>query len=277
MRPNDIVLPEDGKPRDLTIFDGPATFGRMPPELALLFDSNPKIPNIRDLVDVFRFIPRWDDSMSSQVLAMENADLRISVISAQPRDGQSTATLGRLPPHTHAPTACGQGEKRRLPFVSAESRGWPMEAALGVLNEAAAAQDKVSLMLVMLSEGIGVTTRIPENAGNQALDLGIPIYPIVTNYKKHIRSWNLPRNHFRMQQFAALGKMTGGRSMDAPEVDAATFHKILETVKNDALSQYVVGFVPSSGDGAPKAHRLDIKLTSKSGRELEGGMRRATY
>jgi hypothetical protein len=80
-----------------------------------------------------------------------------------------------------------------------------------------------------------------------------------------------------MHQFGALGKMTGGRALDYPEIDAAALRKILETVKNDGLSQYVVGFVPPSASGTPKEHKLEIRLASKSGRALEGGKRRATY
>jgi hypothetical protein len=80
-----------------------------------------------------------------------------------------------------------------------------------------------------------------------------------------------------MQQFEALGKMTGGRAAEYPEIDAATLSRILQSVKNDGLSQYVVGFAPSSGSAAPREHHLEIKLASKSGRALEGGKRRATY
>src|SRR5579871_1657175 len=64
---------------------------------------------------------------------------------------------------------------RRATF-SNERRGW-MEAAIGVRNDVAAAQDKVSRVMVMFSEGIGATTTLPEDIGVRALDLGIPIYP----------------------------------------------------------------------------------------------------
>ena len=40
-------------------------------------------------------------------------------------------------------------------FISNEHRGWPMEAAIGVLNDVAGAQNKVSRVMVMFSEGIG--------------------------------------------------------------------------------------------------------------------------
>ena len=92
----------------------------------------------------------------------------------------------------------------------------------------------------------------------------------------HVHSgW--PRNLFRMLQFAALGKMTGGRALDYREIDAAALRTILQTVKSDGLSQYVVGFVPPDGNGEPKEHKLQIKLASKSSGSLEGGVRRAVY
>jgi hypothetical protein len=43
LKPADVVLLEDGKPREFTIFDSPATLGRMPLELVILFDTNPRI------------------------------------------------------------------------------------------------------------------------------------------------------------------------------------------------------------------------------------------
>lgn len=307
LKPADVVLLEDGKPRDFTIFDSPATQGRMPLELVLLFDANPKIQYFWDPADVFRFIPKWDEAMSRAVLAKESADIRISVYSC------SGQTLRRLSPATTDARQLPDAFRRILkpefrkaapddnviplslpvrresvgpgvftkdfvtsPFVSAEDRGWPMEAAIAALNDVAAAQDKVARVLVMFSEGIGATTTIPEDVGNGALDLGIPIYPIVTNYKNHIQS-SWPRNLFRMRQFAALGKMTGGRAAEYTEIDAAALRRILESVIGDGLSQYVVGFVPQSEGGTPKEHKLEIRLVSTAGRALEGGMRRATY
>src|SRR5580704_17276262 len=73
------------------------------------------------------------------------------------------------------------------------------ERAVG-LNDVAAAQDKVSRVMVMFSEGIGATTTLPEDIGVHALYLGIPIYPVATNYQHHIRS-AYPRNLWRMHHF----------------------------------------------------------------------------
>jgi hypothetical protein len=307
LKKSDVVLLEDGKPREFTIFDSPATQGRMPLELVLLFDANSPIDYFWDPVEVFRFIPEWKEEMSREILTKDTADIRVSIyrcagqtlypmLSASTDARLLTDTVrGILLPDWRAPGRGGEpitlhlpSERRRVgtpgaftndyptsPFVSQEQRGWPMEAALSVLNEMAATQDKVARLMVMFSEGIGATTTIPEDIGNQALELGIPIYPIATNYLGHITSkW--PRNLFRMHEFRALGKMTGGRDTEFQQVNAATLLKILEEVKTHGLSEYVVGFVPAAND-RPRGHRLEIKLASKSKANMEGGKRRAIY
>ncbi|HEX3877785.1 MAG TPA: hypothetical protein VHW24_12415, partial [Bryobacteraceae bacterium] len=53
-------------------------------------------------------------------------------------------------------------------------------------------------VMVMFSEGIGATTTLPGDIGVHALDLGIPIYPVATNYQRHIYS-AFPRNLWCMQ------------------------------------------------------------------------------
>jgi hypothetical protein len=304
---SDVILLEDGKRRPFTVFDSPASQGRMPIELALLFDANPKINYMWDPEDVFRFIPQWNEERSREIFSAVKADVRISVYRC------SEKTLERLmpaaadplrvlavfrslltPPGSPAPR--GEDIPLALPpqrnkvghgpftqdfptsyFVSAEHRGWPMEAAIATLNDLAAAQDKVSRVLVMFSEGIGATTTIPEDIGNHALDLGIPIYPIATNYRNHIQHSRYPRNYFRMQQFKALGKMTGGQAMEYTAIDAQQLSDILASIRNNALAQYVVGFSPSSASSDRKEHRLEIKLVSKSAGAVEGGKRRAIY
>jgi hypothetical protein len=162
------------------------------------------------------------------------------------------------------------------PFISAQQRGWPLEAAIGVLNEVSAAQDKVARVLIMFSEGIGATTTIPEDVAYHALDLGIPIYPIATNFKDHVQP-DYPRNFFRMHQFEAVGKMTGGRAEELTSIDAGTLQRIVDGVKSDGVAQYVVGFSPAAHSGSPKQHNLEIQLHSTTAGAVEGGKRRAVY
>ncbi|HMD48705.1 MAG TPA: hypothetical protein VKG79_06395 [Bryobacteraceae bacterium] len=304
LRAGDVTLFEDGKPRPFTIFDSPATQGRMPLELVLLFDVNPKIPYFWDPADVFRFIPSWEEAMSRLLLERQDADVRICVYATAgqklyrltggttdarvvTRDfrellnasfvTEAGADIPLALPPTRDKVGYGPftGDYQTSYFLSNEHRGWPMEAAIGVLNDVAAAQDKVARVMVMFSEGIGATTTLPEDIGVHALDLGIPIYPVATNYQNHIyRAY--PRNLWRMQQFEALAKLTGGRTVEFASIDALLLLKILSAFKADALAQYVIGFEPDS-NASPKRHNLEVKVVKKSSGSLEGGKRRAVY
>ena len=306
---SDVVLLEDGQPRPFTIFDTPTSQGRLPVELALLFDTTPKIGGLWDPRDVFRFIPQWDDNLSGAILqtATDQVEIRISVYhtfgqklyrmarpttdphvmttalkslllrtSAKPEPG-AVISLSLPPRRERVKPGPFTNEYVTSPFAGGESRGWTMEAAIGLLNEVSTAQDSVARVLVMFSEGIGAATTAPEDIGNQALDLGIPIYPIATNYQDQITPDRFPRNYFRMQEFKALGQMTGGRAFEYPNIDAKRLRAILDGVVSDARAQYVVGFAPASGEDATHQHRLEINLSSKSGGTIQGGKRRAVY
>jgi hypothetical protein len=304
LKAGDVTLFEDGKPRPFTIFDSPATQGRIPLELVLLFDVNPAIPYFWDPADVFRFPPRWDESMTSQLLEKQDADVRICVYATTGQklfrltgatadarvvthdfrgllNGSFVTEAGADLPITLPPKrdSVGYGpftqDYQTSYFLSNEQRGWPMEAAIGVLNDVAAAQDRVSRVMVMFSEGIGATTTLPEDIGVHALDLGIPIYPVATNYQHHIYN-AYPRNLWRMQQFEGLGKLTGGRSVEHAWIDAPLLLKILDSFKADALAQYVIGFVPDS-NASSQRHNLEVRVVKKSSGSVEGGKRRAAY
>jgi VWFA-related protein len=309
LKQSDVTLLEDGKPRPFTIFDTPTSQTRMPVELVLLFDTTPKIEPLWDPDDVFHFISQWDDGQSLAILqpTKDQAEVRVSVYQTfrQELDRMTRPTtdphaltvalqtlLGPLPfqpePGAKIALTLPPGRERvepgpftneyvTSPFFGGGHRGWTMEAAIGLLNEVSAAQDRVARVLVMFSEGIGATTTIPEDIGNRALDLGIPIYPIATDYKHRINRFQFPRNYFRMQEFEALGKMTGGRAFEYTAIDAKTLRAILDSVVTDALAQYVVGFVPASGEDARRQHQLEIRLSSKSAGMIEGGKRRAVY
>ena len=304
LKADDVTLFEDGKPRQFTIFDSPSTAGRMPLELVLLFDVNPAIPYFWDPTDVFRFIPTWEVSMTRQLLEKQDADVRISIyattgqklyrLTGATTDAlvvtrsfhgllktrfmaeSGTDILLTLPPKRDTVTDSRFTEDYQTSnFVSNENRGWPMEAAIGVLNDVAAAQDKVSRVMVMFSEGIGATTTLPQDIGVHALDLGIPIYPVATNYQRHIVA-GYPRNLWRMRNFKDLGALTGGRAVEHPSIDAPLLLNLLESFKADALAQYVIGFVPNS-NASPERHDLEVRVTKKSRGSVEGGKRKAIY
>jgi hypothetical protein len=311
LKQSDIVLLEDGKPREFTIFDVPSGADRMPVELVLLFDVNPPAGRLWDAAGAFPFVSQWSEPMSRTVLQAGGADVRVSVyrcfgqrlyrstsatadagavtralrgllgpLPPQPEPG--TVTELRLPPRRNRVDPAGSytNDYVTSKFLQAQHRGWTLEAAIGLLNEMSVPGDRVSRVLVMFAEGISATTTVPEDVGNQALDLGIPIYPVATNYKGNITR-RVPRNLFRMHQFEALGQMTGGRAVEYKLIDAAMLQKILTDVRGHALEQYVVGFAPGS-NGEPVQHNLEVRLAVAEKKQpgkttIEGGKRRAVY
>jgi hypothetical protein len=168
------------------------------------------------------------------------------------------------------------------------NREWPLEAAIGALKDSAASPQRVMRMLVLFSLGISGTTSVPEDVAELALSLGIPVYPVL----KHSKVTRLtPPGFWRRTgandlfeiELGRLGKLTGGHSfIPSPDDNdgalvARTLRAILNSVRNEALSEYVVGFAPPAASGAPQKHNLEIKLTPKSGRQLTGGKRQAIY
>ena len=312
LRQSDVILLEDGKPRPFTIFDTPTSQTRLPVELVLLFDTTPKIAALWDPANVFRFISQWDDEQSRAALqpTINKAEVQISVyqtfgrqvdrmtrptadphaltsalhslmgpLPARPEPGSRIALT--LPPGRMAVSGGGYTDEAYVtsPFIGGDKRGWTMEAAIGLLNEVSAAQDSVTRILVMFSEGIGATTTVPEDIGNRALDLMqdshlSDCYRLLPAHSINYNSF--PRNYFRMQEFEALGKMTGGRAAEYEAIDARTLRTIVDAVVTDALEQFVVGFAPVSGEDG-RNHQLEVKLSSKSIGTIEGGKRRAVY
>jgi hypothetical protein len=303
---SDVVLLEDGRPREFSIFDVPSGTDRMPVELVLLFDANPQAGELWNPADVYEFVKQWNDSMSAALLQSGGADVRVSVYrcagqklyrstpATSDRATLTEALRGVLTPLPSKPEP-GSVTELTLPpkrgkvdlkssytdnyvtsnFAWAENRGWALEAAIGLMDAMSAPGDRVSRVLVIFGEGIGATTTIPEDVGEHALDLGIPIYPVAINYEGLITQF-YPRNQFRMRQFEALGKMTGGRAVEYETIDATLLQKILNEVKGHVLEQYVVGFAPDS-HAAPSQHTLEVRAAAPASATIEGGKRRAVY
>jgi hypothetical protein len=79
-----------------------------------------------------------------------------------------------------------------------------------------------------------------------------------------------------MVRFGSVGELTGGESLYPSRIDAGVVSDILNVIRDQGLSQYVVGFAPASS-GRQRTHRLEIKLKSKVTGKLRGGERTAVY
>jgi hypothetical protein len=79
LQASDVVLLEDGVLRSFTVFDSPATEGRIPLDLVLLFDSNPAFEPLWDPAGVYRFAGHWENHLWDPIFNRQDADVRISI------------------------------------------------------------------------------------------------------------------------------------------------------------------------------------------------------
>ncbi len=79
-----------------------------------------------------------------------------------------------------------------------------------------------------------------------------------------------------MQRFEALGEITGGGAVEYASVDAPLLISFLNSLKADALAQYVIGFVPDTNT-SPERHNLKVRIAKRSSGSVRGGERRAVY
>ena len=114
-------------------------------------------------------------------------------------------------------------------------------------------------------------------------EFGIPIYPVVLGHADLAArkaggqlGWPEMAEMF-MADFASLAELTGGRSFDPPVIDVAVVRQILAAMAGQVLCEYVVGFQPEQSPGAPRRHRIQVKLRSKDLGTLEGGFRTVTH
>jgi len=343
---DDVVLLEDGKPRDFTVFEGPG--GRRPPlELVLLFDTTTIPPPESKIVvrmthwdrkATYDFTNHWGDAESRAVLEKNGADVRVSVyhfdhqqlqrLCPSTKDPQTlTSAIHRLP----EPMPANEGialqvpkDRRAMPGFDSKVLNWPLswtlEAAIETLNDSNTAPANAIRALVVFSETTGPTTTQPQDAADAAVALGIRVYPVVLDYDAYVQrpfatgiarggksltpeatpmsreAAGMPQfdpmatsgiasspvqtagnlSVVPMVRFGSLGQLTGGGSLYPSRMDAETVNHILDIVRDEGLSQYVVGFVPPPS-ARQRTHNLEVKLKSKSSDKLASGKRTAVY
>jgi hypothetical protein len=360
LKREDVLLHEDGKPRDFSIFEAPATRHLSHLELVLLFDTTTlsevesqshKNYSRWNRQATYDFTGHWGDVESRALLQDGLADVRISVYRFDHRSLQrlcrSTSDPGTLTNAIHRlpePIPAGEAIPLRLPPKrqtyedAARERGlkgdpknpsvfipsWSMEAVIDTLRDSAAAPDNGIRVLVAFSQGAGPTTTQTHDAADQAIALGIPVFPVVLDFYKYYRTpvaatgrtagggegvhtfppvaatappggggvstpptpsgacvtpdgrgtcygLTLP-----LEKMWNVGALTGGRGFYPYSIDEGVVSSILKLIRNESLSQYVVGFVPPA-PGRRKKHNLEIRLQSKSSGKLRGGKKTAVY
>jgi hypothetical protein len=147
LKAGDVVLLEDGHPRDFAIFEGSDTQSRTPVELVLLFDTTIRPWGFATIAQYSRggpynlkddFTIGWEEAVSRAVLAGGGSDVRISVyrfdlmqlerLCGPTRDPQELvravqALRTPMPYLTNIMTA-SQREELRIQIESFGGRGW---------------------------------------------------------------------------------------------------------------------------------------------------------
>jgi hypothetical protein len=306
VKPEDVVLLEDGKPRDFTVFQGPGK-GRPPLELALLFDTTTlPPPESKTIVSrthwdrkaTYDFTNDWDDTMSAAVLGKEGTDVRVSVYRYDHQQLQrlcrSSSDLPTLTGAIHRLSEPMPGDeavalklpkdRRAIPQFNPKVLIWPLswtqEAIIGTLKDATAAPNNATGALIIFSEMLGPTTTTAQDVADQANAFGVPVYPVVLDLDEYLRhpvargkGPDLSVEY--MHRFGSLGELTGGRSFYPVRIGAGAVNDILNEIRDQGLSRYIVGFAPPAGQ--QRTHTLEIKVTSKSSGKLVGGKRTAVY
>jgi hypothetical protein len=193
---------------------------------------------------------------------------------------------------------------------------WTYEAVIDTLKDSTAAQGHAMQALIVFSETDGPTFTKPQDVADQAIAMGIPVYPVVLNLNEYLRhpfskgglyhggispgAVPIPRPEWAPQydpsaerspaairnwsskdtipmvRFGSLGPLTDAEALYPSYLDASVVDSILGVIRDKGLSQYVVGFAPPAS-GQQRKHRLEIKLKSKSTGKLRGGDRTAVY
>jgi hypothetical protein len=287
-------------PGDIRVTWGPS--GDPPPAL-----PGQKVGPFRTYWDrdaTYEFAQYWDDTLSRAILESTGSDIRIAVYRF---DHQQ---LQRLCRSTSAPETLSRALRRlpeqipaneAIPLVTllpgrvAFKEGWPswsMEAILATLQDSTPTPNAIR-MLAVFSEGRSATVlkekgfaKPPRDIAAESTALGIPVYPVVLNSQKYDqdplrilpRTINGPgRLPSYVLFFEGLAEMTGGRVFHPSILTADTVARLLEALRNDGLSQYVAGFVPSPSSGEPRKHKLEVRLKSNASAKLTGGKKITSY
>ena len=281
LRPEEIVLLEDGKPQPVTLFEGGLAKRTTPIEIMLLFDVSGSVQN-RALLEPLSY---------EKALLHTSLNVKVSVYGFAAklfRFSGPTRNPAELGAAFRAVAEFGPGHRpRALPLVlppgrkDAQGGSWIYEAVIAVAKEGARARDGASRMILVFSDGQQTTDARVEDAAGLATELGIGVYPVAVGHRERLERLRGAKGQMQrarleslehdLQEFAQLGELTGGRSFDPFQIDTRTVDQILRFMAAQVMFEYVAGFAPEASAGGAKKHKVQVKLAvPKSGKVLGG-------
>ena len=292
LKPEDVVLLEDGAPRKFTVFENAlAAAGTLPVEMTLLFDTSGSVVD-EGLLDPLAFKETLLDNLEGVRIAVYGFDRNMVRYSRPTRDyAQLQAAFAALGTR-------GKGERIELflpPKRKADpnSGTWLFEAVAAVSREAAATPGDATRMVLVFSDGFPSTDSRPEDAADIDRELGIPVYPVVLGHDRLKQRMaevqqgmgpgdsagplsRLMEKQMQIADFARLGELTGGRSFDPPAITLTVTRSVLTSMVAQVRTEYVVGFVPEVSV-TPCRHKLEIRLRNKDAGKMMGGTRTVVH
>jgi hypothetical protein len=218
IKPEDVVLLQDGKPREFTVFEGPGTQGRREPvELTVLFDAT-TLSEVESKSGgrftswnreaAYAWVGKWTDKQSRALRLTGIANVLISIYRFDHRQLQQLCRLASdpgvitdaihrltepippaeaipltLPPNrmTIRDLVVKQGGFKEDPKhpVILHTPSWTLEAAITTLKDSFAEPGRATRLLAVFSQGGGPTNTTAEDVADRANALGIPVYPIL--------------------------------------------------------------------------------------------------
>jgi hypothetical protein len=295
---SDFQLLVDGVPHAITTFEqGGGVNTRV--EIVLLFDSS--------------------GSVHGAGLLDEKA-FRENLLAGLPGVTLSVYSFGG-PPVTSLVRVCGptpdplvlrrafQTVVKKLPGEAAFDLHKPgkdsliYEAIIECLRDCARHPQPVARLMLVVSDGLPGGELHPAGAASAALQMGIPIYPLLVGHQARIAEFNMraeaplrpgetpeaaavratyaqtvfEREEAQAGLFAGLGEATGGRSFDPPELNSSAARDIIGFLAGEVQTAYIIGFSPEPGS-TPSAHKVEIRLVGGTrGAKILGGSRMAVY
>src|SRR5579872_1900759 len=268
LKPEDIEILEDGVRQKVAIFEGSA--GRshsIPVQIALLFDCSLSV--------------EVAGAMSPQVfrenLLDEFEDVTVAVYGFSDILVRATAPVRDAASLKKAADAV-----RMIPALNTPLFG----AIADTARDFGAAGGPAIRMMALLSDGESFWHGDLERSGeavNAAREHGIALYPVFLGKAGATQTRIGPSAPVvdgaaaeSISAFLDLGEETGGRSLTGL-MNTDVLPPVLRSLASGIRGLYVAGYYPELSGGAPKSHKVEVRLVSKRGRKMYWGFRTVVH
>ncbi|MCP5116512.1 MAG: VWA domain-containing protein [bacterium] len=311
LQKEDVRLLENGKPREIAIFEGPTgsegenreSEGEqqqqrtIPVEIILLLDVSLSVMN-KDLLDAVAIKETFFDQLGDNV--------SVSVYAFARR-------LQRLTEPTNRPARLEWALMQAYGLAGLGTRLY--KSIIDTCRDAAKSEKQATRLMVVFSDGFSTAKVTPKQAVAAARQYGITLYPVILGHDRVVKRGSLgasrgqpnPRSRnpwgrqrlpgtgdpargginqqqrqsqarnqeSLMADFADVGDQTGGRSFDPVTVNSLMVRAILSTVVAEVKNEYVVGYYPTGEGKKNKPRKVEIKFakSTKTKGKIYGGRR----